>query len=72
MATKFVAAPAPPVEELGLEFHHWERGNGGRWSCKHCPLPRRNRVHDESKIDGQSPEQAAWSQHYAARLGERD
>lgn len=72
MATRFVAAPGPPLAVLGLEPHHWERGTGGRFSCAHCPLPRRNRVHDEAQIDGKSAEQAEWSQHYAARLGERD
>lgn len=71
-ATKFVARPGPPLAALGLEPHHWKRGTAGRFSCAECPLPRGNRVHDESEIDGLSPEKAEWSKHYAARLGERD
>lgn len=72
MAAKFVPREAPPLAELGLEPHHWKRGGGGRHSCASCPLPRKNRVHDEAQLDGLSPERAAWAAHYAARLGERD
>lgn len=72
MATKFVAAPAPGLDELGLEAHHWRRGAGSRYACAVCPLPRKNRVHDESAIDGRSPERAEWAERDAARLGERD
>ena len=72
MPVKFVARPGPSLDELGLTPHHWKRGSAGRYSCAHCPLPRRNRVHDESQLDGRSPERAEWAARDAARLGERD
>jgi hypothetical protein len=72
MPTKFVAAPGPSLNELGLEPHHWKRGAAGPRSCAYCPLPRQNRVHDETQVDGRSPERAEWAALDAARLGERD
>lgn len=72
MPTKFVARPGPSLDELGLTPHFWKRGAGGRYSCAECPLPRNNRVHDESKLDGRSPERTEWAERDAARLGERD
>jgi hypothetical protein len=72
MATKFVAAPAPELEELGWVPHHWRRGAGSRYACAQCPLPRKNRIHDPAAVDGRSPEETEWAEHYAARLGERD
>lgn len=72
MATKFVPREPPTLEELGLEAHFWRRGSGGRYSCAVCPLPRKNRVHNEDQLDGRSPERTAWAAHDAARLGERD
>jgi hypothetical protein len=69
MATRFVAAPAPQLEELGIQEHPFVRAWDGRLlHCAKCPLPKRNRVHVEP---GQE-QREEWRRADAARLGERD
>lgn len=69
MATRFVAAPAPDLKELGLRPHQFARTWDGRvLRCSRCELPRKNRIHvpvDEADRD-------EWRRADAARLGERD
>lgn len=65
---RFVAAPAPP---LPVDEHLYERDPRTR-ACKHCPLPRRNRVHIDALYAGRPVPRAEWAKFDAARLGERE
>jgi hypothetical protein len=69
MAVRFVAAPGPDLEELGLREHVFAREWEGRvLRCARCPLPRRNRIH----VAPDEALRAEWRRVDAARLGERD
>lgn len=69
MATKFKAAPAPELDELGWQPHQLQKAWEGRTvKCARCPLPPRNRIH----VDPSEAQRAEWARYDAARLGERD
>lgn len=73
-ATRFKPLPGPPLAEIGLRAHDFHRGAFGR--CRHCEMPKRNRVHDPVNVaieTGRRSEEATeWARVDAARLGERD
>jgi len=69
MATRFVPAPAPELEELGLREHVFARAwDGYTVRCARCPLPKKNRIH----VTQDEASRAEWRAMDAARLGERD
>lgn len=67
---KFIAAEAPELRELGWEPHFFARDPRSWGSCKHCPLPWRNRIHHPSEVAKFNAHR--WAEYERARLGERD
>lgn len=70
MPSRFVAAEAPELSELGWTPHFFKRDPRAWGSCTSCPLPWRNRIHHPSEVAKFNAR--AWAEHERARLGERD
>lgn len=64
------AAPAPRRPRHRVRPHHWHAGDVPGL-CAHCPLPRRNPVHDEAAIAAAEAELAERQAEHARRTGDR-